>query len=215
MALNCHICKLVNMHALGDYTNIRHMNLLQSVMWPEMLYPDTNDDHAARFHRLHLAIGQKLDPVVTFNSAFLFYMRILGLSSPPLLCRHNLFIYISVNIILQAKKETNFFIENVERYQKLKKAEVKKQKQKKTAAEGSTDADIREKDSDISFIFKQKDTEEEILSRKRKIEDKGKGKDTTGASNDNVLKRAAENKKFLMNLFSGGVEASSQGTEKL
>ena len=119
---------------------------------------------------------------------------------------------------LQAKRETNFFIQNVERHQELKKIEMKRQKKRKKEVSGeSADATVKEKDSGKSFMFKQKDTDEEIVSRKRKTKDEGiqvkKQKLTTEVkdSSSTVGKKAAENKKFLMNLFSGGV--TSRDTE--
>ena len=74
----------------------------------------------------------------------------------------------------------------------------------------------KEKDSGISFKYKQKDTDEEIVSRKRKKKDEGikgeKMKRTEAKDSSSTAgKKAADNKKFLMNLFSGGV--SSRDTE--
>ena len=117
----------------------------------------------------------------------------------------------------QAKRETNFFIQNVERHKELQKIEMKRQKKRKKEGSGdSTDATVKEKDSGKGFMFKQKDTDEEIVSRKRKSKDEGfqvKKQKVTEVkdSSSTVGKKAADNKKFLMNLFSGGVTSRDAG----
>ncbi len=108
-----------------------------------------------------------------------------------------------LTFILQAKKETNFFIQNVERYQKLKKK-----------ADKGEETEARK-----TFVFKQRETEEQILARKRKLDSdhdenqrkKLKGKEL--ATKSDTPKRAADNKSFLMNLFSGGTQGSAKKDE--
>ena len=123
--------------------------------------------------------------------------------------------------IFKAKKETNFFIQNVEKHQEFQKAEIKRKKRKKDSEEDSANADVGQKDSKKGFKYRQRDTDEEILSRKRKLKDNNgptKGKKSklskfqeSTEKSDSTSKRAADNKMFLMNLFSGGV--SSQDTD--
>ena len=97
-----------------------------------------------------------------------------------------------------------------------------KRKKRKKDSEDSASADVGQKDSKKGYKYRQRDTDEEILSRKRKLKDnngptKGKKSDlskaqeSTSEKSDSTFKRAADNKKFLVNLFSGGV--SSQDTD--
>ena len=94
---------------------------------------------------------------------------------------------------------------------------MKKKKRKKEAGEDSGSTEVGH--TDKGFKYRQRDTEKEILSRKRKLKDdegsKGKkrAKDAPGKSDgSNVVKRASENKKFLINLFSGGVTCQDPDT---
>ena len=87
-----------------------------------------------------------------------------------------------------------------------------KKRKKEVGGEESTEATEKEKDSGISFKYKQKDTDEEIVSRKRKKKDEGikgeKMKRTEAKDSSSTAgKKAADNKKFLMNLFSGGIKS--------
>ncbi len=110
---------------------------------------------------------------------------------------------------LQVKRETNFFIQNVEKNQRLKK--IREKKRKKGESSGET-----ESETEKSFVFKQRDPEEKIVSRKRKLTERESkdpsGKkvkkshgERTGDSKPPSINRAADNKTFLMNIFSGGV----------
>lgn len=94
--------------------------------------------------------------------------------------------------ISQVKKESHFFVSNVEKKQRIKKYESKQK----------TELPVRE------WTFQQRDTEEEILSKKRKLEEKGHkvpgAKKSDSKSGDK--KRLALDTKFLSTLFSGGVE---------
>ncbi len=106
------------------------------------------------------------------------------------------------------KRETNFFIQNVEKNQRLKK--IKEKKRKKGENDGETE-------SERSFVFKQRDPEEKIISRKRKLTDsdskdpsgkkvkQSRGERTDDSKKPPGINRAADNKTFLMNIFSGGV----------
>jgi len=99
--------------------------------------------------------------------------------------------------VSQAKREVNFYTQKVEQNRILRKLE------KKSKAKGEV---FKQR----NWGFKQLDTEEEIVAKKRKqnesesvvgekrqrISEKRKG---------NGVKRAADNKSFLKTLFSGGV----------
>ena len=86
--------------------------------------------------------------------------------------------------ITQAKKETSFFVQNVEKQKYFKRLEKKQKK-----------IDTRE------WEFKQKATEAEILSSKSDKEKKpGKHK----------AEKVATNTDFLKTLFSGGVESEDE-----
>ena len=100
--------------------------------------------------------------------------------------------------VSQAKREVNFYTQKVEQNRILRKLE------KKSTAKG-------EEFKQRNWGFKQHDTEEEIVARKRKLKEsesmaslkrqRGSGKQEKG----DIAKRAADNKSFLRTLFSGGV----------
>ena len=110
---------------------------------------------------------------------------------------------------MQAKKETNFFIQNIERNENLKKIEMKREKKRKRdATSESTDEVRKEKQSGKYIMNPMRETEDATVPRKKRKKDKMKvveKKDSSVASG----KRAADNKKFLMNLFSGGVSSDT------
>ena len=99
--------------------------------------------------------------------------------------------------ISQVKKESHFFIQNVEKKQRLKKYESKHK----------TEVSVRE------WTFAQKDTEDVILSRKkRKAESAETGssseKKAKGAAGPLGKSKACLNQNFLKSLFSGGVASN-------
>ena len=94
--------------------------------------------------------------------------------------------------IAQVKKQSNFFIQNVE-----KSARMKKKKKKKD--------DLPEEVTKREWTFKQRDTEDDILSKKRKSDSQDldisrkKHKKAT-----QVPQKAGLSTSFLQSLFSGG-----------
>lgn len=127
---------------------------------------------------------------------------------------------------MQAKRETNFFIQNVEKYQTQQKIEAKRKKKRASSAESSaTQSEEHPSQTETSagkksFMFKQRDTEDEILARKRKsVDSDAGGRDAKKRKGDpsEGVKRAADNKQFLRHMFTGGVkpgEKPSQDDDK-
>ena len=107
--------------------------------------------------------------------------------------------------ITQAKKKTNHYIQNVE----------KRQIQKKLEKQGK---ELR--GSNREWSFRQRDTEEEILAKKRKqidsvetedIQSKKRKQHPKDQPNKTMEsdKKMSKNKSFLKSIFSGGLNASS------
>jgi len=93
--------------------------------------------------------------------------------------------------IAQVKRETNFYIQNVERNERMKTLEKKGKRVPP------------EVDNDRDWTFKQKETEDEVLSKKSKLSNtidkagaKQKKKETV---------KPCMNQAFLQSIFSGGL----------
>ena len=105
--------------------------------------------------------------------------------------------------VTQAKREVSFYTQKVEQNKILRKLE------KKSKAKG-------EEFKQRNWGFKQHDTEQEIVARKRKLESESAGSVKKGrvggkVESGDVAKRAADNKSFLRTLFSGGVNRHDDG----
>lgn len=105
----------------------------------------------------------------------------------------------------------------MERHERIKEAE-KRAKKRKNHTPQETEMKDRDIASEKKIVFRQRETEEEILSRKRprtdtdtehagKKKKQSQEKSVTKESAKGGVSRAADNKKFLMSLFSGGVAA--------
>lgn len=116
--------------------------------------------------------------------------------------------------ITQAKREANFFIQNVDRNKARKRREKRKggnegqevEEEAEEQEEGASGSDNRFAKFDRDWTFRQRETEDEILSAKRRKVDKDKKKGSKGANSKakDSEKSLASNKSFLKNLFSGG-----------
>ena len=93
--------------------------------------------------------------------------------------------------ISQVKKESNFYIQNVERNERLKQLEKK----------GKLKPEDREGDRD--WTFHQKETEDEVVNKKRKAPSEKTGSAKRKKQDDS--KKASMSKSFLQSIFSGGV----------
>ena len=91
--------------------------------------------------------------------------------------------------IAQVKRETNFYIQNVEKHTRLSKIEK------------SRAGDKMEASSDRTWTFKQRETEDSITSGLHAAD--SKNNDKTKAS-EHLKKTAAQDKSFLKSIFSGG-----------
>ncbi|ELU16022.1 hypothetical protein CAPTEDRAFT_121614 [Capitella teleta] len=102
--------------------------------------------------------------------------------------------------ITQAKKEANFFIQNVER----NKAKKRREKREADDEEESETAK-KFKEIDRDWTYRQRETEKEILTaKKQKTKGSKKGKKATPRTGEVGPKALASNKSFLKTLFSGG-----------
>jgi len=97
--------------------------------------------------------------------------------------------------IAQVKRETNFYIQNVEHTAKMKLLEKK----------GKTS---KEKEGDRDWSFDQKPSEAEILAGKRK-KPTGQSKLQLSKKHKTDSSKASLNKGFLETLFSGGISKSA------
>lgn len=109
--------------------------------------------------------------------------------------------------ISQAKREANFYIQNAETSERLKKKEKRKRKQP-LDTETSTAQD--NSDSEKVYSVRLKDTEEEIVNKKRKLSDHESNKKKM--SKKDVDKRTTElnnvkKKAFLSKIFAGGIDS--------
>ncbi len=116
--------------------------------------------------------------------------------------------------ISQVKKESNFYIQNVEKNERLKK--VEKKLKKKQSAEG-TSAETSESVFGRDWDYQQRQTDQEkVEKRKRKLQedDTGQQKKRKEDSKKRDISKASQNKSFLKSLFSGGVavEESDQAS---
>ena len=116
--------------------------------------------------------------------------------------------------IAQAKKETNFYIENVER----KKVQARKEKKKKKDSHLVEKETEKDGPSERLWTFKQTEPEmddDRGTAKKRKVplgqnsrnKKKLKKSDSTNIKTD-LTRRACDNKSFLKNIFSGGLQNS-------
>jgi len=92
--------------------------------------------------------------------------------------------------VAQAKRETNFYIQNMEKKKFIQRKEKK----------------LKEEVETREWNFVQKDTEDEVLARKRKRkgEEEGKAKRRKEQAPHTSQKKAGMNANFLQTLFSGG-----------
>ena len=111
--------------------------------------------------------------------------------------------------VSQAKREANFYKQNVE------KSKILKRKEKKKRADAAENSESDTEDTG-GFTFKQKDTEEEILAKKQRndggklsLRKKGKRVISKKERVKNKDMKAGLNKSFLKTLFSGGVASES------
>ena len=104
--------------------------------------------------------------------------------------------------ISQVKKETNFFIDNLNHSEKMKK-KAKKQKNKvpenTDKEEKSEEMENNNQDKDREWTFRQRETEDEIVKKKLKGVKQGKVKKKTNPISKGL------SKSFLQSIFSGGV----------
>ncbi len=118
--------------------------------------------------------------------------------------------------VAQAKKETGFYLQNVERSKLLEKAAKKRKRKANDDDDGDTE-DAVDKKTTREWTFKQRRTEEEILSRKARTDSKDKSNRKQRGHKQGQMKKdllagrnAASNKSFLRNIFSGGLQASNE-----
>lgn len=119
--------------------------------------------------------------------------------------------------ISQAKREANFYMQNAEKNERLKKRE-KKQKKKTDSSDSvqmdrSADTNVGNEQDKI-YSVRLKEPEDEII-RKRKQKDsensgKGRKKMKAGANSDSVSGDSQKKKAFLTKIFAAGVGSDSE-----
>lgn len=115
--------------------------------------------------------------------------------------------------IAQVKRETNFHIQNMEKSQRLKKKSLKAQKgtvkNEQTVAVKSSVEKPEESTLRKPFEIRQRQTEEEILSQKRKAQESehSEVKSSKKTLARKPVQKKTNKKSFLKHIFSGGLAA--------
>ncbi|XP_064596724.1 activator of basal transcription 1-like [Liolophura sinensis] len=118
--------------------------------------------------------------------------------------------------ISQVKRETNFHIQNMEKSQRLKKKALKEQKRTVINDKTGEVKSMVEKPGESTlrkpYEIKQRQTEEEILSRKRKKEESVHSepyevKSAKKPLTKKPVRKQPNKKSFLKHIFSGGLTA--------
>ena len=102
--------------------------------------------------------------------------------------------------ISQVKKETNFFIDNLNQSEKMKKKAKKKNNNSEPESKNEDGAEVKDPNKDREWTFRQRETEDEILDKKLKKVKQGKVKKAKNPINKGL------SKSFLQSIFSGGVQ---------
>ena len=115
--------------------------------------------------------------------------------------------------ISQAKREANFYIQNAERTERLAKHGKKKGKMKMSEHSEETDQTVEQDENERIYTVRLKDTEEEIVKKKRGTGDKDvKGGKRKVAKTDTKSDVTGSTKKkaFLTKIFAGGFDSGDE-----
>ena len=100
--------------------------------------------------------------------------------------------------ISQAKRETNFYIENAERSERFRR------KQKKREEGEGTSEGTQDEENERIYEFRLKETEEELVGKKRKLSSEVESKSRKSRrGRQGGSDQSTSNKSFLLKIFGG------------